>query len=112
MNVLKITLAAIAAAPLLAGCAMTSGVMEAEGGTYMISAHAAPARGGAAGATQAAYSDAQKFCAGQGKRPIVLTAQERDINQGGMASSWNTSGGFIGGGVAAAGNANLHFKCA
>jgi hypothetical protein len=35
---------------LLSGCAMTSGVMEAEDETYLISAHAAPLRGGTAGA--------------------------------------------------------------
>ena len=85
--------------------------MEAEDGTYLISAHAAPVRGGAAGASGVAYNDAQKFCEAKGKRAIVLTAQERDVYQGSTSSAWNTSGGFSSGGVFAAGNANLHFKC-
>jgi hypothetical protein len=93
---------------LLAGCAMTSGVMEAEDGTYLISAHAAPVRGGAAGANSVAYADAQKFCAGQGKRAVVVAAQERDMYQ----SSWGASNSFAGGGTFAAGNANLRFRCA
>ena len=58
---------AVAALVLLCGCAMTSGVMEAEDGTYLISAHAAPVRGGAAGASGVAYNDAQKFCEGKGQ---------------------------------------------
>ena len=96
---------------LLSGCAMTSDVMEAEGGTYLISAHAAPIRGGATGANSVAYNDAQKFCAEKGKRAVVLTAQERDVYQGSMGSAWNTSGGFTSGGIFAAGNASLHFRC-
>ncbi len=43
---------------VLSGCAMTSDVMDTGNGTYMISAHAAPIRGGAAGANQVAYKDA------------------------------------------------------
>jgi hypothetical protein len=105
-------LALLAGFVLLSGCAMSSGVMEAEGGTYLISARAAPVRGGAAGANQVAYEDAQKFCAGKGMRAIVLTDQERDVYQGSTGSAWNASGGFSSGAMAAAGNANLHFKCA
>lgn len=96
---------------LLAGCAMTSGAMEAENGTYLISAHAAPIRGGATGANAVAYEDAQKFCAAKGKHAIVLTAQERDVYQGSSAASWNSGGGFAGAGIFAAGNANLRFRC-
>ena len=47
----------------LSGCAMTSDVMDTGNGTYMISAHASPIRGGATGANNIAYEDAQKFCA-------------------------------------------------
>jgi hypothetical protein len=55
--------------------------------------------------------DAQKFCAGTGRRAIVLTAQKRDVYQSSMRASWGASGGFAGGGTFAAGNANLHFRC-
>ena len=96
---------------LLTSCATTSGVMEAEGGTYIISARAAPARGGTAGANALAYEEAQKFCAGKGGRAIVVDAKERDVYQSSAAASWSASGGSAGGGTFAAGNANLRFKC-
>ena len=96
---------------LLIGCATTSGVMEAEGGTYIISARAAPIRGGTAGANAVAYDDAQKFCAAKGMRAIVITAQERDVYQSSVGASWNAYGGSAGGGTFAAGNANLRFRC-
>jgi hypothetical protein len=57
----------ILAAALLAGCTTTSGVMEAEDGTYLISARAAPIRGGTVGANSVAYKDAQTFCATSGQ---------------------------------------------
>ena len=91
------TWALAASVILISGCAMTSGVMEAEGGTYLISARAAPIRGGTVGANAVAYDDAQKFCARDAKRAIVLTAQERDVYQSSMGASWGTSGGFAGG---------------
>lgn len=94
------------------GCASTSGVMEAEGGTYLISASAAPARGGTAGANQIAHEEAQKFCSEKGgKRAIVVTQGERDVLQGGGGASWNQYGGTAGGGMYAAGRANLRFRC-
>jgi hypothetical protein len=96
---------------LVTGCAMTSGVMEAEDGTYLISARAAPIRGGTAGANAVAYQDAQKFCAGQAKRAVVVTAAERDVYQSSFGASWGASGGSAGGGTFAAGNANLRFRC-
>lgn len=97
----------------LAGCAMTSDVMDTGNGTYMISARAAPVRGGAAGANEVAYKDANKFCAqkGPGMHAIVLDANSRDVYQGSMGGSWNRNGGSFGGGVFAAGNADLHFRC-
>jgi hypothetical protein len=58
-------LAAGAALIALSGCAMTSGVMDTGNGTYMVSAHAAPIRGGAAGANGVAYNDANAFCPGK-----------------------------------------------
>jgi hypothetical protein len=56
------------------GCAMTSDVMDAGNGTYLISAHASVVRGGATGANSIAYEDAQKFCAqkGAGLHAIVI----------------------------------------
>lgn len=96
---------------LIAACAYTSGVMEAEGGTYIISARAAPARGGTAGANAVAYEEAQKFCAAKGSRAIVVTANERDVYQSGGGASWNTYGGSAGGATFAAGSAILRFRC-
>ena len=96
---------------LLTSCAMTSGVMEAEDGTYLISARAAPARGGTVGANTVAYKDAQEFCAAKGHRAVVVTARERDVYQSSGVASWNASGGFATDGTFAAGNANLRFRC-
>ena len=95
----------------LSACATTSGVMEAEGGTYLISARAAPARGGTAGANAVAYEEAQKFCAAKGSRAVVIDAKERDVYQSSAGASWGPSGGSAGGGTFAAGSANLRFKC-
>jgi|ERR1700722_16498483 hypothetical protein len=92
---------------VLAGCAMTSDVMDTGNGTYMISAHAAPIRGGAAGANQVAYKDANAFCVNQGAHAVVLTAAARDVYQG----SFGASPSFAAGGVFAAGNTDLHFRC-
>src|SRR5688572_4113048 len=91
------------AALTLGGCAMASDVMDTGNGTYLISARASPARGGAAGANQVAYKDAQAFCSAKGLRPIVITADSRDSTQ----ASFGGSGGAFGGGVFQAGNADL-----
>jgi hypothetical protein len=96
---------------VLAGCAWTSGVMEAEGGTYLISGSAAPARGGTAGANAVAYEEAQKFCAAKGGRAVVIVAKERDAYQSAAGASWGPSGGSAAGGTFAAGRAMLHFRC-
>jgi hypothetical protein len=112
MRPVKIALPLATAIILLAGCAKTSGVMEAEDGTYIISAHASPIRGGATGANEVAYDEAQKFCEAGGKRAIIVTAQERDVYQSSFGAGWNSSGGFASGGTRTAGNANLRFRCA
>jgi hypothetical protein len=91
----------------LSGCAMTSNVMDTGNGTYMISAHAAPIRGGAAGANDVAYSAANSFCAEKGAHAVVIGANARDVYQGAFGGS---SSGFSGG-VFAAGNTDLHFRC-
>jgi hypothetical protein len=85
--------------------------MEAEGDTYLISARAAPAAGGTAGANAVAYETAQKFCATKGGRAVVVTANERDVYQSGGGASWNASGGSAGGATLATGSAMLRFKC-
>lgn len=103
----RLTAPLVGAMLALSGCAMTSDVMDTGNGTYMISAHAAPVRGGAAGANQVAYKDASAFCTRQGAHAVVLTAAARDVYQG----SFGASGGFAGGGVFAAGNTDLHFRC-
>ena len=89
------------------GCAMTTQVMDTGNGTYMISAYAAPARGGAAGANGVAYADANKFCLGQSKHAVVMAENSRDVYNGAMGGS----GGYFSGGVFAAGNVDLHFRC-
>jgi hypothetical protein len=83
--------------------------MEAENGTYLISAHASPARGGATGANTLAYRDAQKFCAARALHAVVIAANERDVYQTSVAGQ---SGGAFGGDTSAAGNVNLRFRCA
>lgn len=99
MNRLIICVAALA----LASCATASNVQEMADGSFMISARAAPIRGGTTGAQDVAYTDAQEFCAGRGQRAVVVNNQERDVYQGSF------SGGS--GGVFAAGNVNLNFRC-
>jgi hypothetical protein len=74
-------IAAMLGAVALAGCATATPVMDAGDGTYLISARAAPVRGGATGAQTVAYTDAQKFCAqkGDGLHPIVCHAPPRAV---------------------------------
>ncbi len=106
------TLAAIAAfGASVSGCAITSDVMDTGNGTYMISAHAAPIRGGATGANEVAYKDANKFCEAKGGHAIVLDANSRDVYQSSFGGSFNRQGGSFGGGTFAAGNTDLHFRC-
>lgn len=97
----------------LGGCAIASPVMDAGNGSYLISARAAPIRGGATGAATVAYNDAQKFCAGMGNgsHAIVIDEGERDIYQSSFGGSINAQGGSFGGGTFAAGSTNLRFRC-
>jgi hypothetical protein len=110
MNIICSTLASLV---ILTGCAMTSEVMDTGNGTYAISGHAAPIRGGAVGASRVAYQDAQKFCTqqGAGLHAVVIEDQERDIYQGSFGGSWGAGNGSFGGGVFAAGNTKLRFRC-
>ena len=102
-----------ASALMLSACAMTSDVMDMGGGVYTISGRASPIRGGATGATEVAYSDANKFCAQKhpGTRAVLIDQKDRDIYQSSVGGSWNNSGGSFGGGTFAAGSANLRFRC-
>ena len=86
--------------------------MDTGNGTYMISASAAPARGGAAGANSVAYKAANKFCQRKdGMHAVVLAADSRDVRQSAITGSFNQNGGSFGGGSFAAGNTDLHFRC-
>jgi hypothetical protein len=105
--------AAALSAAALAGCATASPVMDAGDSTYLISARASPARGGATGAQTVAYTDVQKFCAqkGDGLHPIVVTTQEREIYQSSEGGGFNQYGGGFGGSTMAAGAVNFRFRC-
>lgn len=89
---------------------MSSEVMDLGNGNYMVTAAAAPARGGAAGAADVAYKEAKKFCATKfpGTHAVVNEAADRDVYQGAVSGS----GGSFSGGAFAAGNAKLSFHCA
>lgn len=91
----------------LMGCAMSSDVMDTGNGTYMISSHAAPIRGGEAGANNVAYKDANKFCARKGSHAVVIANDAHETYQG----SFGGNGSSFGGGVFAAGNTTMHFRC-
>lgn len=104
------------AALMLGGCAMATAPMETVDGAYVISARAAPVRGGATGAYDVANKDAQAFCAQRGRRAVLEGAQDRDIYQSGYGGGFSGtpqggySGGF-GGGTSAAGSATIRFRC-
>lgn len=96
---------------LLAGCAMASDVMDTGNGTYLISARASAMRGGAAGANQVAYKDAQAFCAGRGGHAVVIAADSRDVAQSSFSGSANRNRAQISGGTFQSGNADMRFRC-
>lgn len=93
------------------GCASSSGVMEMADGSYVISAKAAPVRGGTAGANALAYEEAQKFCGTANGRAVIVNQQERDVYQGGSTAAVNQSGGFASSGYSAGGAASIRFRC-
>jgi hypothetical protein len=117
MNTLKTTIAAskravfALGACMVSACAMTSGVMDAGNGTYLISAHASAVRGGATGANAIAYQDAQNYCSQRAQHAVVVDANERDVYQSAIGGSWNSYGGGFSGGSLAAGNTNMRFRC-
>jgi hypothetical protein len=83
------------------GCATASPVMDLGDGTYSISAQAAPARGGATGATTYAFEKATAYCAPG--RPVLVHAQERNLPQGYINP--------YGGGMYNAGSTAIRFRC-
>lgn len=56
---------------ILSGCAQSSGVLKMGPDTYSVSVHAAPARGGEAGARNFALNEANSKCAQEGKEILV-----------------------------------------
>ena len=62
---------AAAAAVLATACASSSGVLPLGPDTYSISAHAAPARGGAPSARKSALSEASAHCSSLSKEVLV-----------------------------------------
>jgi hypothetical protein len=109
---MKTTIAILASVLALTACADATPVMDQGDGTYFISARAAPLRGGTTGAHSVAYSDAQKFCAQKGLRPILVGSQERDVYQSGISGGWSGGTGGFSGSSAAAGAVNMRFRCA
>jgi hypothetical protein len=59
---------------IVSGCAMSSGVLKTGPDTYTIAVHAAPVRGGIAGAKKIAYTKANAQCESEGKQ--ILTVSE------------------------------------
>jgi hypothetical protein len=83
--------------------------MDTGNGTFMITARAAPVRGGTTGANNVAYAEANKYCAEKfsGTHAILIDQSERDIYQ----SSFGGNRSGFSGGTFAAGNASLRFRC-
>ena len=59
--------------PLLAGCAVSSGVIQLSPSTFKITATATISGGGSAAATRSVYAGAQSACAAQGKEFQVVS---------------------------------------
>jgi len=84
----------------LAGCTETGQIMDGVGGTYWISSYASGIEGGAFGANDAAYAEANAFCGKAGKHAIVLDNRDRDL----VTSNGNP--GFL-----QPGRTTMHFQC-
>lgn len=74
-------------APVLAACAMSQGVQKMGPDTYMVSAIAAPIRGGASGAELQAVADANTHCAAMGKEIMVTNTSSSDLNRVGAGQA-------------------------
>jgi hypothetical protein len=67
-DTMKKLLVAAAVAGALAGCAMSTGILPAGPDTYTVTERFAPVRGGSTTAQQTALTEANAFCAGQGRQ--------------------------------------------
>lgn len=101
----------IAGLLMVGACAQASPPMEMADGSYLISARAAPARGGTAGAYEEAHKQATGYCQQAGKRAVLLNASDRDVYQSAGGGYIGPGGGGFSGGTSAWGSANLRFKC-
>jgi hypothetical protein len=63
-------------AAALSGCAMSSGILPAGPDTYTVTERFAPIRGGATTAQQTALTEANSFCAEQGRQFTPLDMKE------------------------------------
>lgn len=61
-------LATAAATAVLAACSMGTGILPAGPNTYTVTERRAPVLGGSTSAQQAAMTEANTFCAGQGRQ--------------------------------------------
>lgn len=68
---MKSTLIFMVAVLALGGCAQSSGVLKMGPDTYTVSVHAAPARGGEAGARNLALTEANERCSREGREIMV-----------------------------------------
>jgi hypothetical protein len=63
------------AAAAVAGCAASSGILPAGPNTYIVTEHFAPLRGGSAEAQRTALTEANAFCAQQGRQFLPTDLQ-------------------------------------
>jgi len=91
----------IGLAVLLAGCVESTAVMDGGNGTFVISSRAAPLAGGAFGARNVSYEEAQRFCSQQDPTAhvVVLETNSQSVYR-------CSAGGFD-----AAGDNDLRFRC-
>jgi len=102
----------VLAETVLAGCALSGGVMDTGNGTYMISAYASPVRGGVTGANKKAYGDANQFCNRKsGAHAVMLNVDEHDLNRSGFGGTSGPDGGSFYGHSTHAGRSDMQFRC-
>ena len=96
---------------VLAACAISSGVVEVEGGTYLVSARAVEAPAATAIAKTVVYEDARKYCAAKGARMYLVDAKARPAEQRAAGAFVNLARDAAATESAAAGKADLRFRC-
>ena len=65
---------------VLSGCAASTGILPAGPDIYTVTERFAPIRGGSTTAQQTALSEANSYCAGQGKQFLALDMQTLPSN--------------------------------